>query len=173
MKIGSRINEKRGFTLLEMLLVIAIIAILAAIVIVAINPVRQLAQARNAQRASDLNSLNKAVQQYYIDNKAWPGTPAIDSDLTDVCDSSVDTDDDSCVNLSSMVPDYIAAIPQNPNCGNYEIAIDSSHKISLIAPGSKEQNLGGVTIGTSTSNVTTDCSSEEDDLSVTCTVDVT
>ncbi|HRY30975.1 MAG TPA: prepilin-type N-terminal cleavage/methylation domain-containing protein [Candidatus Paceibacterota bacterium] len=148
----SKRNTQKGFTLLEMLLVIAIIAILAAIVIVAINPSRQLAQARNAQRASDLNAIHKAVQQYYIDELDWPD--GLDGSLQEICDTGGDTVEPDCVDLSAeLVPTYLSALPENPNGGNYEIALQTGNKLALIAPGSKEQGLGGVVIGTSTSLV--------------------
>jgi type IV pilus assembly protein PilA len=51
-KVGSK-----GFTLIEILVVIGIIAVLAAIVIVAINPARQFAQARDSQRHSNINTI--------------------------------------------------------------------------------------------------------------------
>ncbi len=62
------LNNKRAFSLVEVILVIAAIAILASIVIIAINPQKQLAETRNAKRSSDINNIMKAVYQYSIDN---------------------------------------------------------------------------------------------------------
>ncbi len=54
----------KGFTLVELLIVIAILAILAAATAVVLNPGELLAQARDAQRSSDLNSLQTAIGLY-------------------------------------------------------------------------------------------------------------
>lgn len=107
--------EKKGFTLIEVLIVIGVIAILAAIVIIAINPARQFAQARNTQRRSDVLAILNSVHQRMVDNKGnfAEGTtcdalPATASTITstvalgnvDLCDCLVST--------------YIARMPFDP-----------------------------------------------------------
>ena len=64
-------NKKynKGFTFIEVLLVIARIAVLAGITIIAINPARQTGQALNAQRKADANTILNAIHQYALENR--------------------------------------------------------------------------------------------------------
>jgi prepilin-type N-terminal cleavage/methylation domain-containing protein len=58
---------KKGFTLLELLIVIGILAILSTTMILVINPAELLKKARDSQRISDLNTVKTAIA-YYLTN---------------------------------------------------------------------------------------------------------
>lgn len=71
---------KKGFTLLELLIVIGILAILATTVTVILNPAELLRQARDSQRLSDLESLNTAINLYvstYSASTLFTGTSTL------------------------------------------------------------------------------------------------
>ena len=55
---------KKGFTLIELVIVIGILAILATVVVLVLNPAQMLAQARDSQRMSDLGSVKSAIALY-------------------------------------------------------------------------------------------------------------
>lgn len=59
--------NKKGFTLVELLIVIAVLAILTAAVVVVLNPAELLRQARDSQRFSDLDTLRSAISLYITD----------------------------------------------------------------------------------------------------------
>ena len=56
--------SRKGFTLVELLIVIAILAVLAAAVVIVLNPAELLAQARDSQRVNDLDTVKNALSIY-------------------------------------------------------------------------------------------------------------
>jgi prepilin-type N-terminal cleavage/methylation domain-containing protein len=107
-------NNNKGFTLIEILVVIGIIAILAAIVLIAINPARQFRQANDSQRTSNVNAVLNAIGQYIADNKgALPsGVPAVGAAAVEIRKAAGGAD--LC---ATLVPKYLPALPIDPTTG--------------------------------------------------------
>lgn len=142
-------SKTKGFTLLEILLVVAAIAILAGIVIIAINPTKQLGDTRNAQRRADVNTILNAVYQYSIDNDG--DLPSgISTTAKEICQSS------SCsglVDLSVLTDDekYLTAIPHDPlitsttGTAGYTIMKTSNGRVTVAAPDAEQDAVISVT----------------------------
>ncbi len=134
------LRNSKGFTLLEILLVVAAIAILAGIIILAINPNKQLGDTRNSQRRLAIDAIVNAVYQYSLDHNgqlpgATSGHPIPVSDgydggnlheicLTDPSDTTGSTSLDctdqinggGAVDLSDLTRNatYLTSIPADP-----------------------------------------------------------
>lgn len=68
---------KKGFTLLELLVVIAVIGIFSGIVIATLNNVRS--KSRDARRKSDFRQISTALELYYDEYGGYPATGSIDA----------------------------------------------------------------------------------------------
>jgi len=111
--------DRKGFTLLELMLVLGIIAILTAIVLVAINPTKQLNDAKGVSRNAAIREIENALSQYIIDGNTLSNMPAAINLAVDICQTAVTGTDctDAPVNgydLSVLSPDYLVAIPVDP-----------------------------------------------------------
>jgi prepilin-type N-terminal cleavage/methylation domain-containing protein len=141
-------NSERGFTLLEILLVVAAIAILAGIVIFAINPGKQLAELRNGKRQADVNLVVNALYQYFIDNPGVSQSSILNARDVSVCAEQTDMemcDSSTCgqMNFAFLAENqkYLVALPVDPSGGitgeeytGYYVWVNSNNRITACAP---------------------------------------
>jgi len=63
---------QKGFTLVELLIVIALIAILSVAVLSTINPIEQSNKARDSRVQNDAAEVLNAMERYYASNQKYP-----------------------------------------------------------------------------------------------------
>ena len=101
-------NTYKGFTIVELLIVIVVIGILAAITIVAYNGIQERARFTTAK--SDLASVNKAILMYHAENGKYPGPTSGQAGCTNGwCGWGQVTGD---AFIDGLSPEYIQTIPQ-------------------------------------------------------------
>ncbi len=119
-------NLRKGFTLIEILVVISIIGILSAVLYANFVQARQ--EAKNKAMQSELKETQLAIELYKAQNGQYPPVPSCATAA-----SGVSTAKSSVCNvvpiISGVIPEFIAEIPSraksaNSNC-DIEYKIDS------------------------------------------------
>lgn len=125
-------TNKKGFTLLELLITIAVIAILSVVLVIILNPAETLQKSRDTQRISDLNTMRTAVGLYITTTS----TPAISS--------STNTTNALCVNGSGNPTLYLSA--QNAASGTISVGSLTRAVTSTLASSTLVDGYGWIPI---------------------------
>lgn len=144
----TSVESSRGFTIVELLIVIVVIAILATISIVAYNGVQD--RARDSQRLQDVKTIAKALEMYYADHGQFPfgGCSSSCPSPKKINNAWATTSDGSWSVLeAALVPKYLSSLPKDPKAStttdpaisggfNYDYVITTSWCIPASAYGS-------------------------------------
>jgi prepilin-type N-terminal cleavage/methylation domain-containing protein len=135
-------KNKKGFTLVEVLVVVGILAILMTTAIVAVDPFRQFSQANNVNRWSGINTIMNAISQrivyekgkinYDVPGFAVTNCPATGDDVPTTATALSSTQYNFC---GALVPNYVGSLPYDPQDGNYTdcTSYDTHYTISCDA----------------------------------------
>lgn len=98
----------RGFTLIEIIIVVGIIAVLATVVLMAVNQAR--AKSRDGARVSDLKQLELALALYHEQSGSYPAQ------------------------LSLLSPTFLPTVPTDPRTkASYTYSVDGNGLFLLTA----------------------------------------
>lgn len=144
--MNHKTHRKKGFTLIEVLVVIGIIAILAGVVLVAVSPGKQFKQARDTQRVANVNTILNAIGQNISDHQGlfFCGGSVVNLGNQWSLMSS-DTIDGAFNIAECLVPEYLPKLPFDPSKGDFEnedsydlgyhVKMDDQGRISVKADG--------------------------------------
>lgn len=97
------LTNQKGFTIIELLVVIVIIGILVALLLPNLFSAQQ--RGRDADRKNDLKTIQQQLEAYYSDNNFYPGP-------------------DMTAAEAALVSDYMNAVPEDPQGGDYTYAAE-------------------------------------------------
>lgn len=103
-------KQQKGFTLVELLVVISIIGLLSTLAVVALNQAR--VRARDSKRLSDIKQIQTALELYYADQGVYPVEATaitLGEDATDILTDDGFEDNDSATGTSV----YMGNVPAN------------------------------------------------------------
>ena len=99
-KARARRSSQKGFTLIELIIVVTIIGILAGIAIMNVRFAQR--KAREAALMDNLATMRKAIDNFYADKQRFPA------------------------DLNELVPNYMRAVPKDPitKQADWEVIMD-------------------------------------------------
>lgn len=118
---------RKGFTLIELILVAAIVGIFATAILAVVNPSQQVLKANDGRRKSDLNQIQRGLEAYYQDNGRYPQA------------SSQKIYTTQTINWGTSWQPYMNVLPKDPTSSRSYIYYVSSDGQSYVVYASLER----------------------------------
>jgi type II secretion system protein G len=136
--------DERGFTLIELMIVVAIIAILAGILIP--NFVNARAQAQTSACESNLRAIATAMELYYADNQRYPDAGAVPDALNATGVVYLNNTPRDPADAGATPSKYTFTQPTGDG-QSYLIVCPGTHAPSTLAKINKDDGSGKVSAG--------------------------
>lgn len=102
------LNKHKGFTLVELLIVIAIFALIANITMISLNNAKR--ESRDAKRVSNINQLRSALHLYSTEHGSYP----VGDGLALGTDTNLILDNTGWVDSNPASPIFMYSVPRDP-----------------------------------------------------------
>jgi general secretion pathway protein G len=128
-------KNSKGFTLIELIVVVGIISILSVAAVAMLDPLAQFQKSNDTRRKSDLAQIQRALEVYYGDNGMYP------ANATGACATHYQIAGNSggCVEWGASWQPFMNIMPKDPRSGWYYVYKTTSTRQSYYLYASLER----------------------------------
>ena len=137
-RLIEKVRKRRGFTLVELLVVIVVLAVLAAIVLPKFMNSSQ--RSKESALRSDLKLVRNAISMFQADTGKYPNALA---DLAETAVGSVKVAGGAVVTAADWHGPYLEAVPEDPIAG---AAFTYDSATGKVNSSSTDATLGDATV---------------------------
>lgn len=104
----------RGISIIELLVAVTIIMILSASIIVYVNPDERRKIARDNKRFADISTLDRAINEYLLDNGSYPDAENVLRRSNVFTGESISLDNSQAGWINADLSKYTSRLPVDP-----------------------------------------------------------
>lgn len=105
---------KKAFTLVEIVAAMAVTFVLLAVILVGFDVFGSKARARDIKRLSDLDLIDKAINEYALDNNTYPDAQQVLRISTEVASGGPSVDNPTSGWIAGDLSSYVTRLPTDP-----------------------------------------------------------